>query len=284
MSSIDQLRQQEYTGENRCTPCTVVNVAIAAAGGALITKTKSRLLGTTAFAASLGIIYLRGYLVPGTPTLTKRYLPDQVLRWFEKEPAPAPTDETTTIDPERVLLDASAVTPCENGTDLCLTDNFRSMWRKKVRAARERDELGEEDLRRVLDGKSEEISFEEYGDALLATTGDSAVGQWNSPAAVVADIAAATVLAERYSDWTAMNHAERARVLASLRIFVAQCPQCDGPVRVEQEAVESCCRSYDVLLSACQECDAALFEIEWMEEFSTVESDEQTDQSTSVEA
>ena len=25
----DRLRQPEYTGENRCTPCTVVNVVIA---------------------------------------------------------------------------------------------------------------------------------------------------------------------------------------------------------------------------------------------------------------
>lgn len=49
----------------------------------------------------------------------------------------------------------------------------------------------------------------------------------------------------------------------SLRIFINRCPECDSPVHVEQEVVESCCRSYDVIASACQECDARLFEMEW---------------------
>jgi|AntDeeMetagen134_2_1112570.scaffolds.fasta_scaffold00809_4 hypothetical protein len=67
MPIIDKLRQPEYTGENRCTPCTAVNVAIATAGGTLVAKAKSPVLGTAAFGVSLGTIYLRGYLVPGTP-------------------------------------------------------------------------------------------------------------------------------------------------------------------------------------------------------------------------
>jgi hypothetical protein len=81
-----------------------------------------------------------------------------------------------------------------------------------------------------------------------------------------------------------MNSAERARVLASLRIFIEQCPECGGPVRIEQEAVESCCRSYDVLLSACEECDAALFEIEWTEGDVSADSDEGEGRSPAAEA
>jgi hypothetical protein len=143
MSIIDRLRQPEYTGENRCTPCTAVNVAIVAVAGTLVAKAKSRALGTAAFGVSLGTIYLRGYLVPGTPQLTKRYLPDRVLRWFEKEPAPAPVHEHDDLDPERVLLDAGTVTPCENDTDLCLTDEFRSEWHDQVRAVRKQNDPDE---------------------------------------------------------------------------------------------------------------------------------------------
>ncbi|ELZ59956.1 MULTISPECIES: hypothetical protein [Halorubrum] len=81
----DRIREPEYTGENRCVPCTVLNVALAAA-----LTVASAAFGPVAAAAvlvaSLGSIYYRGYLVPGTPELTKRYLPDRVLRLFGKAP------------------------------------------------------------------------------------------------------------------------------------------------------------------------------------------------------
>jgi hypothetical protein len=280
--SLSSLRQSKYTGENRCLPCTIVNIALAALASALFTVA-STVLGAGTFVVSLLIIYLRGYLVPGTPTLTKRYLPDRVLRWFEKEPAPEPTSEVTTIDPERVLLDAQAVSLCENGTDLCLTDDFHANWREKVHTVREQGNPTEEDLRDVLGAYSDQISFEAYGEAILARADDEGVGQWPSSAALITDVAAADMFKEWAPDWSTMPPAGRARVLASLRIFVETCQKCDEPIRVGQESVESCCRSYDVLLSACKECDAALFEMEWTEGMATPESDEQPAQSSSIE-
>lgn len=82
---VDDLKQPEYIGENRCEPCTVLNLVIAAVISSVVAR-KSRLGGTVAVGVSIVLIYLRGYLVPGTPTLTKRYLPPEVLRWFGKEP------------------------------------------------------------------------------------------------------------------------------------------------------------------------------------------------------
>jgi len=109
----------------------------------------------------------------------------------------------------------------------------------------------------------DQITVDQHGEAFVAHTDDAVVGQWSSQAAAVADIAAATELSERFSDWQNLAPAEIARVLMGLRIFIEQCPDCDGPVQVEQEIVESCCRSYDVIASACQDCDARLFEMEW---------------------
>ena len=87
---LDRIRQPAYTGENRCLPCTVLNVAIAFLATVLAAP-----LGPVAvavvFAASMGSIYFRGYLIPGTPTLTKRYLPAPVLEAFGKEP-PGPRE------------------------------------------------------------------------------------------------------------------------------------------------------------------------------------------------
>ncbi|MFD1565243.1 hypothetical protein ACFR99_17030 [Haloarchaeobius amylolyticus] len=108
---VDDLRQPEYTGENRCEPCTVLNLVIAAVAGSLIAR-KSRLGGLLAVGISISLIYLRGYLVPGTPTLTKRYLPPEVLRWFGKDPAPDVAsglggDTTATTDAGRGEPDAN---------------------------------------------------------------------------------------------------------------------------------------------------------------------------------
>lgn len=81
---VSRVRRPEYTGENRCTPCTVVNVGFSAALAAAVGVVASPVSGFAVLVASLGLVYLRGYLVPGTPTLTKRYLPDRVLRLFDK--------------------------------------------------------------------------------------------------------------------------------------------------------------------------------------------------------
>lgn len=265
MSFVERLRQPEYTGENRCTPCTAVNIAIAAGAG-ILTAVASTVLGAGVFTLSVGTIYLRGYLVPGTPTLTKRYFPERVLRWFDKDTTTPVADKTVEIDPERVLLDAGGVEPCREGTDLCLTADFQQAWRERIHTIRTHD-LGEDHLGGALNVSitDDRITVDQHGEAFIAHTDDAVVSQWSSHAAAVADVAAATELSERHSDCENLAPAEIARVLMSLRIFIEQCPDCDGSVQVEQEVVESCCRSYDVIASACQDCDARLFEMEWDE-------------------
>lgn len=122
----DTLRQPEYTGENRCPPCTAVNLLIATALGWLLSR-KSKLAGSIAVACSIAVIYLRGYLVPGTPELTTRYLPPSVLRRFGKSPeadletgltasAPPTADGNRTTD-EGVDGDADAATDAATAPD-----------------------------------------------------------------------------------------------------------------------------------------------------------------------
>jgi hypothetical protein len=263
MSAIDRLRQPEYTGENRCIPCTATNIIIAALMGVFVAFV-SALLGAGVFVLSLIVIYLRGYLIPGTPTFTKRYFPRWVLLWFDKDPTTPMTDETAEIDPEQMLLNAGVIEPCRENTDLCLTSGFHDAWRDHIYTVRESNPDGES-LASALDisPSDDRITIDQHGDAFVAHTKDIVVSQWGSQAAVTADVAATTELSERFPGWAEFSSTEIARVLMSLRIFIEQCPECDGPVQVNQEAVESCCRSYDVVASACQDCDARLFEIEW---------------------
>lgn len=93
-NSINRLRRPEYTGKNRCLPCTVLNVVIAVALVIVVTEitlsstglAAATVIGTALTAVSGATIYLRGYLVPGTPRLTEAMLPARVRQWFEKRP------------------------------------------------------------------------------------------------------------------------------------------------------------------------------------------------------
>lgn len=260
MSLINQLRQPEYVGENRCSLCTIVNIVIAIVVSVFVTFA-SPFLGVGVFVFSLSTIYLRGYLVPGTPTLTKRYFPKRVLRWFGKEPMVSKINESIEIDPERKLLRADAIEPCQEQADLCLTSKFRKQWRERIHIIRE-DEFVKDRLANTLNIIPEggQLSIDQRGSAFVAYTGDVVVGQWESQAALVADIAGATELSQRVPNWENLTPAEIFRILTSLRIFVEQCPECDGPVQIEQELVESCCQSYEAVASTCQDCGARLFE------------------------
>jgi len=63
------------------------------------------------------------------------------------------------------------------------------------------------------------------GEAFVAYTDETVVGQWPLRAATIADVAAAAELSDRSSTWEEFEPAEIARVLMSLRVFVEQCPE-----------------------------------------------------------
>jgi len=82
---VGALRQPEYTGENRCAPCTALNLVIATLFASLISR-QSKYAAIFLLIVSSILIYLRGYLIPKTPELTKRHFPPTILRWFGKDP------------------------------------------------------------------------------------------------------------------------------------------------------------------------------------------------------
>ncbi|WP_254274059.1 hypothetical protein [Haloarcula marina] len=268
MHIVDRLRRPEYTGANRCLPCTVVNLLIAAVLSAAV-ATLIVSLGRPAFAApagglvfltAAGLVYVRGYLVPGTPTLTKRYLPAPVLALFGKGPQSArPGRETESIadfDVESVLLDVGALEPC--GDDLCLTTWYRDAWQDAVATV----DADREALLSQLDLDAATVEFEEYGDAFQARVDETTVGTWESRAAFEADIAAASVLEDAYDDWDRLSVQQRGQVLNGLRLFLDTCPECGGTPTFGAETVQSCCHEYEVAAVTCGDCSARLFESE----------------------
>lgn len=261
----ETVRQPDYTGENRCLPCTAVNVLIAGIVSVIIGLASTSLM-VGSFLAFLGVIYLRGYLVPGTPELTKRYLPERVLGLFGKstidDSSAAAIGSEGQIDVEVVLAKAGAVTDCPDGDDLCLESNFHSAWVERI--DRTRRETAVDDVAAVFDVPVADtvLTIKNNDGAVVVESDGLPIGQWESRAAFIADVAAGYELQQQYAEWNSLGNAERTRVLASLRVFLERCPICDGTLDLGTETVESCCSSHDVVALACADCDARLFEFD----------------------
>lgn len=260
---IDRFRQPEYVGENRCTPCTIVNIAIAIVVSTFLTFL-SIPFGTAFFVFGMAAIYVRGYLVPGTPKFTKTYLPDWLLRKFDTHDTQSAAPQSTDREPEAVLTEANVVGPCDEIDDLCLDEEFRTVWHENMeRVLQEGAEKS--DLSRILGTDETELEFEEHDTAFIARLDGREIGQWESHAALIADLAAARELDGRYTHWNDLSIDNQSRVLSGLRIFLDTCPECGDSVTAEQETVESCCRSIEVIAATCEGCDARILEVEQTE-------------------
>lgn len=268
---LDRFRRPAYVGENRCLPCTGVNVAIATVAAVAVTAALASADVSMAGALSAGglvlcfglaSVYLRGYLVPGTPTLTKRYLPRWALRAFGKADEPS-RNEFGDVDVETVLLENGALEECPDRDDLCLTPAFEADWRARIDAFASMKPTIEQLIERGELGGSldrSDVDFAEHGDAYVAAVDGTRIAQWESKAAYLSDVAAAAALRDRYPGWRALSFRDRTEVAASLRLWLDRCPVCDGPVEMGQETVSSCCRERRVLASSCRDCDRRLFE------------------------
>lgn len=266
---LAQLRQPEYTGENRCVPCTVINVAIAIVASALVAILAVP-LAALVFGASLLAIYLRGYLVPGTPTLTKRYLPDRVLALFDTHPIEETRNDEewetierlehqreNAVDPERFLVESGAVGPCEDEDDLCLTDEFSRLINDGADDY-DGDPADRETLATVFDTEPDSITVldREYPAVKI----DRRVRKWPSEAALLGDLVADGSLRELTEQWVDVPLSQRLGILKSLRSFYESCPRCSGEIYLSDDTVESCCRTYEVIMIGCRECEQPLLE------------------------
>lgn len=232
--------------------------------------------GAGVLAFGLLAIYLRGYLVPGTPAFTQRYFPEPVLRAFNKtdsrpvppanRPAtdrPAEAPEPTFLgDPGALLSAADAVEPDPEADDLRLVPTFRAAWHDRI--DRIRTEGTEERALHTLLGIDETVHLDDENPdgVVMAHTETRPVGYWESRAAFLADLAAAVELSSRYEDWGRLSVEGRSQAVNGLRVFLDRCPTCDGEVVFGETTVRSCCRSHEVLAVSCVACGARILEVD----------------------
>lgn len=287
---LDRFRQPEYTGENRCIPCTVTNVAIAAVlalGLAFLLVTP---IGVFAFLVCLGVIYLRGYLVPGTPEITQQYFPPWLLSLFGKsapienvfdvsERSP-PTDTTTTAAANgstATTRTATAGTEPESGTtgaeptgNGALSEASAADGPLFAAGVVARDDSGEvvltSSFRAAWHDRIESVREngvepadvgETFGAEDVRQTGEtsfvldsSASVRWESNAALVADVAAAALLCDRLPNWTDFEKDDRTATLTGLRLFLGRCPTCDGSITSVEDRADPCCQKPHLVVTA----------------------------------
>lgn len=214
------------------------------------------------FLACLTVIAVRGYLVPGTPTITKHYLPDRVLKRFDKHEMNHvnPTDHTEKhepVDPQTIFQKANILESC--GNDICLVTDFRKDWQTNRYSVRENWEA---EIAAYSGFPETELTHLHHDDAITIEHDGKQLAYWESFAAAVADISASKALNGRYSDWNELSVADKGQVLTSFRVFAEQCPDCETDIYPEQKEVETCCRSFEVVDLHCDECDSRIIQQE----------------------
>jgi len=252
-----RLRQPEYTGENRCTPCTVVNLLIAGSVGVALGVVVHPAAGAFAFGAGALAIYLRGYLIPGTPALTWRYFPPWLLRAFGKDSIEAAATGSARHADEPPEAGADADTPLvaagvvSDGRQPTPTAAFREEWRARIEAV---DEITPETVADVFGAGS----ARRLGEAAFVLD-ESASLRWGSEGALVADVAAAGLLEERLEVWAEWDRDTKRSVLLGLRVCLETCPTCGGAVRLAEDRVDPCCQKPHLVAEAiCTDCGAVL--------------------------
>lgn len=289
MSPLDALRRPAYTGENRCWPCAAVNLLLVAVVAAIAGSLRAPLAPVVLLGGGL-LVYLRGYVVPGTPRFAPRLVdPLPVDVGPEKpvgsdsiadgvDPANSGTpvnggespdeedppgeedsaEESATMDPEAVIATLSgAGVLVADANDLRPTDAYRESFEARMADLRSLTET--ELAERAAAAAAGAPTAEVHGDRILLV-GDRDVRL--SRAVAIAETAAVETL-------TGFDVPPAVRTAAAepLRTLVRTCPVCGGDV--SETTLRLCCggpggthKRPDRPVLACESCDTVVFEFE----------------------
>lgn len=257
---MNSFQSRAHTGENRCWPCTVTNLVLATViAGALYLL--SPLLAAAFYVTGILLIAFVGYLVPGTPHLTRQYFPKRVLAWFGK--ASSETPDASSDDPKADIerLIAVGALSLHDDESLTITPSFEERWAARIESLKERSRVRRESFAEIVGVDPDEVHFEEIPEteAFSVRVDGRNVSQWMSEAAFLADIAANDALSGMDSEWENLPLRERHGLLLGLRQFLNTCPLCDGSLVDEREVTESCCWSTSAITARCDGCGSRLY-------------------------
>ncbi|SDR14376.1 hypothetical protein [Natronobacterium texcoconense] len=240
IDSLERVRRPEYTGENRCWPCTVTNGLLLTVPVAVVA-----VLGQWLLAAAIGVvgtagILLRGYVVPYTPRFAPRLAAALPVEAFDHDGGSDPGSLSGSVDEtgpsgETVLaelVESGVVLP--EGEQLRLESEFRDDWREEMTSLRDVDLETLAGVADDLTPSSIEAKTSRVWDrSQLVLESDAGPPVTLRRGVAVAELAAVCALESRVDDAAVRRAAGR-----PLRSLLAECPLCDGELTVSQA---SCC-------------------------------------------
>ena len=278
MTTLDAVRRPEYTGPNRCWPCTTLN-AVLLGFGVVAVGVASVPVALAAAAVGAATLWLRGYIVPYTPRFAPR-IADRLPVRFEGPSGGAsggapgggavPDGERGGLadagpsDPEAVLetlLGAGVL--IEDTEGIALSESFASAW------ARERSDLlalsGPELAAAVADaapGDFDATGHEPDGELWVQLgTAEWALDESDvllSRPVAVAEVGAVRALAATDADLTDETRAAAAN---ALRAFLDTCPVCE--TALIESSTADCCGGQGKAdpnpVSLCPDCEHPIY-------------------------
>jgi len=233
MDIFGTLRNPAQTGERRCVPCTIVNLAVLWVLVNVIVLFGPAVVALPVFAVGLGTIWLRGYLVPYTPQFAPKLVAASPVpdTWFHD------TRETGALSPDSEDGDAMVAALAQagiievDGERLLLAREFEQQWHAEM------DRLASLSLSALADelGSIDSLPavrpVESDGKSWLAVSGQTALVPRH---VAVAERGAIDALATAVDD-----PATRLAMARPLREFLTACPVCDTAFELSTEV--ACC-------------------------------------------
>ncbi|WP_066413244.1 hypothetical protein [Halorubrum aethiopicum] len=264
LPTATDLRRPAHTGENRCWPCTTVNVAVVAIAAAAVTAVGSPALGGAVALAGLALVWLRGYVVPGTPRFAPRLVApipgsEAVFHGVgagggaetaggpdATDGAGAPPDggtgslRRTAVDPA-VLLDrlVSADVLAVDGDTVAPTAAYDERWGAEIDRLRDRDTEALAEIAREISPAtaSRVVRADREWIALAAEDATVMEETWVDRPTAIAEIAGYRA-AEPFLD----DDSVRLAAARTNRMFLDRCPDCE--TELEQGVDMPCCGGY----------------------------------------
>ncbi|WP_224337688.1 hypothetical protein [Haloprofundus halobius] len=238
---FDSLKRPEYTGLNRCYPCTILNIVLLVGLGFLVTSVS--VVGASILLIIGGVsIWFRGYIIPYTPFIGP-WFRNKLFKITGQEIPSGSNDGSLASDDmsgERVVeeLLRTDILELTGGDDLVLSEPFRSKWRAKMEEVRRLDldkfERWATMILQDCDISGVEAKDQRWADSYVVVTfpfGEESILRY--PVAVAEFSSLATL--EGYG----LEPPVRLHSCGPLRGFLTECPLCDTPLEVSR--YDGCC-------------------------------------------
>lgn len=241
MVDLDSLRDESYTGSNRCWPCTAVNLGLLALAVLLLGRRDRPVAGALLGALGVAVVYLRGYLVPYTPVVAPQLvaaspLPDDLFHEAQDTDDGGSLADDVDLDGQQVLGELVDAGIIEADDELLfLAESVETAWHERM------DDLAARSLESLAAEVRRSLGHVDEAEALVADDEEWVVLGGESDL-VARPLAIAELAAYQVLEDSVESETLRLAAAESFRMFLEDCPACGTPLQESSEV--SCCGGY----------------------------------------